>query len=61
MDMDNAKASKRQRRGKGRKERMRHRIEKLMLENKEEKQRTKTLASKNMALKRPVTATIVHV
>ena len=48
-------------RGKGRKERMRHRIEKLMLENKEEKQRTKTLASKNMALKRPVTATIVHV
>ena len=56
MDEERSPACKpkRSKRGKGRKERMQRRIEKLTLEKEEHQQKSKELATKNLELRRLV-------
>ena len=49
-----ARKSKRLKKGKGRKERMKHKIEQLTIENEEHQRKSKELSSKNLELRRLV-------
>ena len=55
--LGNRSREERSRTGKGRKERMKHKIEVLMSEKKESEKKTEQLTRRNMALKRSVLTT----